>query len=59
MNIGSQDIQDLKERLQRTRWPNEVAEAGWEYGIPLDFMKEIVHPLPLLIPHGWPSTVVV
>ncbi|MET3210718.1 UNVERIFIED_CONTAM: hypothetical protein ABIC26_003679 [Paenibacillus sp. PvR008] len=28
LTIGSQDIQDLKERLQRTRWPDEAAEAG-------------------------------
>jgi len=26
------DLIDLKERLSRTRWPNEIASSGWSQG---------------------------
>lgn len=32
---------DLKERLNRTRWTDEITGANWEYGIPMNFMKEL------------------
>jgi hypothetical protein len=25
-------LDDLKDRLERTRWPDEVEGAGWDYG---------------------------
>ena len=34
-------IADLRERLKRTRWPDALANSGWDYGIDLDFTKEI------------------
>ena len=35
-------LDDLQERLARTRWPNEVEEAGWAYGTNLAYLKELV-----------------
>ena len=26
------DVLDLRDRLARTRWPDEIAGAAWEYG---------------------------
>src|SRR5262245_26203568 len=34
-------LDDLQQRLARTRWP-EPAPAGWEYGVPLDYVKALV-----------------
>jgi len=33
---------DLRERLARTRWPDEVTGAGWDYGANLAYMRELV-----------------
>jgi pimeloyl-ACP methyl ester carboxylesterase len=34
-------LDDLRERLERTRWPDEVDQAGWRYGANLNYMKEL------------------
>lgn len=35
-------LDDLNERLGRTRWPDAVAGAGWDYGTDLDYLGELV-----------------
>src|SRR5438445_3525260 len=35
------DLLDLRERLARTRWPNEVANSGWSQGTNLSYLKEL------------------
>lgn len=35
-------LADLRERLARTRWPNEVAGAGWDYGTDLGYLRALV-----------------
>jgi hypothetical protein len=25
-------LDDLRQRLARTRWPEEIADVGWDYG---------------------------
>src|SRR5262249_27564949 len=35
-------LHDLKERLARTRWPDRINAAGWEYGVLVAYMKELV-----------------
>lgn len=42
INISKEEIDNLKQRLELTRFPDELPNAEWEYGIPLDFMKEIM-----------------
>ena len=34
-------VQDLRERLARTRWPNTIAGLGWEYGFDLEYLQSI------------------
>jgi microsomal epoxide hydrolase len=91
-------LSDLRERLARVRWPDEVPGAGWRYGTDLAYMKALVDywrehydwraqeaalnrfrqftvplagidlhfihepgvgpvPMPLLLSHGWPGSV--
>ena len=35
-------LDDLQERLERTRWPDEIRGAGWDYGTNLDYLKSLV-----------------
>jgi pimeloyl-ACP methyl ester carboxylesterase len=35
-------LQDLQQRLERTRWPDEIPGSGWDYGTNLDYLKELV-----------------
>lgn len=34
-------LDDLRERLTRTRWPDEVNNSGWAQGISLTYLKEV------------------
>jgi pimeloyl-ACP methyl ester carboxylesterase len=34
-------VDDLRRRLERTRWPDAIEAAGWEYGTDLSFLREI------------------
>ena len=34
-------VRDLHERLARTRWPDEIPGSGWDYGFPLDYLREL------------------
>jgi len=97
--VPQADLDDLRERLARTRWPDELPGVGWSRGVPLGYLRELtehwrsgydwrqqearlnelpqcttsvdgqvihlVHArspepdaLPLLITHGYPSSVV-
>ncbi|MCC4769135.1 alpha/beta fold hydrolase [Methanosarcina sp. DH2] len=42
IDIPQAVLQDLKERLAGTRWPDEVEGAGWDYGTNLDYLKGLV-----------------
>ncbi|MER6989236.1 epoxide hydrolase family protein [Saccharopolyspora hirsuta] len=98
LDVPQRDLDDLRERLARTRWADEVPGPGWSYGPPLGYLRELaeywrddydwqaqearlnefpqhttkidganIHflhvrsprpdALPLLITHGWPSSV--
>ena len=35
-------LEDLQRRLAKTRWPDEIAGSGWDYGSDLAFVKELV-----------------
>jgi epoxide hydrolase len=39
--ISQRDLDDLHERLDRTRWPDELPGVGWAYGVPRDYLKEL------------------
>jgi len=98
IHISDEILSDLLERLERTRWPDEIPNAGWTYGTDLAYLKALVtywhdqfnwrkqeielnrfcqyvvplagidlhfvhepgrgpNPMPLLISHGWPGSV--
>ncbi len=40
--IPQSTLNDLRERLARTRWPDEAEGAGWSYGTNLDYLKSLV-----------------
>ncbi len=42
IHIEDRELKDLQERLQRTRWPDEVQGAGWEYGAELAYIKKLI-----------------
>ena len=35
-------LADLRERLDRTRWPDEIPGSDWDYGSNLSYVKELV-----------------
>ncbi|MGA5882568.1 epoxide hydrolase family protein [Streptomyces cellulosae] len=41
IDIPQADLDDLAGRLARTRWPNEITGAGWDYGFPLARLREL------------------
>ncbi|MFK0061134.1 epoxide hydrolase family protein [Streptomyces werraensis] len=43
IDIPQADLDDLAGRLARTRWPDELTGAGWDYGFPLARLKELAH----------------
>ncbi|MFD5074691.1 epoxide hydrolase family protein [Streptomyces sp. NPDC058371] len=43
IDIPDSDLDDLRQRLDRTRWPDELPGVGWEYGVPRDYLRELVH----------------
>lgn len=40
--IPQSDIDDLRQRLARTRFPEAATEAGWQQGVPLERMRALV-----------------
>ena len=99
VDIKEDVLTDLRERLKRTRWPDEIPGSEWDYGSNLAYVKELVDywikefdwrkqeevingysqyvdevdgldvhyihergkgpdPLPLLLIHGWPGSIV-
>ena len=42
VRVSEDVLDDLRARLARTRWPDEVAEARWDYGTNLAYLRELV-----------------
>ena len=42
IDIPQATLDDLRDRLARTRWPDEVEGVGWDYGTNVGYMKELV-----------------
>ena len=42
IDVPEHVLTDLNERLEKTRWPDEVDAAGWNYGTNLAYLKELV-----------------
>jgi epoxide hydrolase len=41
IDIPQTDLDDLYDRLARTHWPDELPGVGWDYGVPLDYIKKL------------------
>ena len=39
IDIPQSDLDDLHERLDRARWPDELPGVGWAYGIPRGYLQ--------------------
>ena len=39
IDIPQAALDDLRDRLGRTRWPDELPGVGWDLGVPLDYLK--------------------
>src|SRR5271169_6440340 len=42
VDVSDEVLKDLRERLDRTRFPGEVPDTGWEYGTNLAYLRELV-----------------
>ena len=41
IDVSDAELEDLRDRLARTRWPDELPGVGWSYGVARDFVKEM------------------
>jgi epoxide hydrolase len=41
IDVPDSDLDDLRERLARTRWPDELPGGGWRRGVPLDYLRQL------------------
>src|SRR5579864_779966 len=35
-------LEDLLDRLARTRFTDQIEGSGWDYGMPVDYLRELV-----------------
>jgi len=43
IQISDTEIDDLKQRLSKTRWPGQMIDEGWKKGVPADYLKKLVN----------------
>src|SRR4051812_31883892 len=41
IEVPEADIEDLRLRLERTRWPEDVSGSGWSRGVPSEYLKKL------------------
>jgi epoxide hydrolase len=39
--VPQADLDDLRDRLARTRWPDELPDVGWTRGVPLGYLRDL------------------
>ena len=42
IHISDSVLEDLNERITRTRWPRSVPNSGWEYGTDVTTLQSLV-----------------
>lgn len=42
INVEDAVLKDLQERLARTRWPQAIEGSEWEYGVGIQYMRDLV-----------------
>ena len=41
IDVPEADLRDLRDRLARTRWPDDLPDVDWTYGVPVDYLKKL------------------
>ena len=41
IDVPDAELEDLRDRLARTRWPDELPGVGWSYGVALEYVKDM------------------
>lgn len=41
IDIPQEELDDLNDRLDRTRWPRRLPGAGWSRGVPIGYLKDL------------------
>ncbi|MFI1097245.1 epoxide hydrolase family protein [Streptomyces sp. NPDC020917] len=41
LSVPQSDLDDLHDRLRRTRWPDELPDVGWDYGVPRGYLRDL------------------
>ena len=34
-------LEDLRERLARTRWPDQIPNSAWDYGTDIEYLRDL------------------
>jgi pimeloyl-ACP methyl ester carboxylesterase len=42
IRVDDSILEDLQDRLRRTRYPDQIEDTGWDYGIPVDYVRGLV-----------------
>ena len=42
LSVSQDVLDDLQNRLRRTRWPQSFPGQGWDYGTSTEYMRELV-----------------
>jgi pimeloyl-ACP methyl ester carboxylesterase len=42
IHVDDAVLEDLRSRLARTRFPDQIDGTGWEYGVPTDYLRDLV-----------------
>lgn len=40
--VSPADLNDLRLRLEHIRWPDELPDVGWSYGVPISYVRRLV-----------------
>ncbi|GAA1251605.1 epoxide hydrolase [Prauserella halophila] len=41
ISVPQAELDDLRERLARARWPDELDGVGWDHGVPAGYVREL------------------
>jgi epoxide hydrolase len=41
LDVPQEQLDDLHARLDLTRWPEQVPDAGWDRGVPVDYLRDL------------------